>query len=285
MKYTIFFSLLFILTTSKKENKFTSFLSLANQMFLEEDTYTQCAAETEKVCLNIQNRDDLQCCYLTTEIEEESINTCTDMINPFRPIAKVLESSKINSFIKEIFGFAHYGPPQQEFDGFPENGKLDIKCKDGQGSLTIGKNQYTQRDKEILNSTNYCLYDIYDIIEKKDFNPKTINCGSKKLLDSSTKDGLECAYLDIHLEVENETLDVNSCILFDLDLYSRIEIPEQYLAFIKEFTQDNSFSLVIQDSTGNKVFFDSKSGKFVVNKSSFISVSKYLLILIGLFLF
>ena len=97
---------------------------------------------------------------------------------------------------------------------------------------------------------------------------------------------MECGSLTFTLNIKDVPMPIyfSSCMVFEFDLFSNIKIPKEFVSFIESMTTfiDASFVVEITDSKGNSFTFDSKTGNY--DKSSFTSISKYLLILIGLFL-
>ena len=122
------------------------------------------------------------------------------------------------------------------------------------------------------------------------------------MLPHSKANGLECGYFQLSIKFQGDSLTINSCILFNKDFYSQIEIPKEYYSFIKEYMElaGGSFTIEIHDTHGNTFNFDPEkepddpdeeedqheeegSKDVTPGKSSFISISKFILILIGLF--
>ena len=308
MKSLILFSLLFILVSSKTEKK-KPLLSLAKTFLAYEDDedyeIDPCEDETisdAKTCKAINKNliPGTQCCFIKAELEgqedEEMKNGgCVSNIKPFKPFVDIIQNNKFIPFVREIVGFAAYGPPgesgAEEMIG--QKGTVDIDCPDSHlQNKPFQIDEFSQDEKDMLNSNNHCLNEIYNLYEQlngggddeplaKTRSIQALKCKDRSLLQSSKDAGLQCGTLNIKVngkEVPEPLKSVNSCILFDYDLFSKIKIPELYLAQMKEaLGNENSFRIEISDSKGRKYVFDS-------NRSSFISISKYLLILIGLIL-
>lgn len=309
MKYWLLFSLLFILVSSKIEKKKT-LLSLAKTFLLEEneddgygqacfdeelDTAEKCKAVTENLFLGTQ------CCFVKAKVPgEEDQETCTVNAKPFKPYVDIIQNNKFIPFVREVVGFAAYGPPG-DYDAKEIIGQkvtIDVDCSDSHlQSKEFKIDEFTSEEKDILNSTDHCLYEIYDVFEKMDDSkdddepyakaPSTqaLKCKDRKLLKTSKDHGLECGTLKININapmgmVPPEFNSFSSCILFDYDLYSKIKVPKDLISDLKkQFNLEDKYYLKIEisDSKGRKFVFDT-------NRSSFISISKYLLILIGLIL-
>ena len=305
--YLILVSLLFVLVASKTEKNGKSLFSIAKTILSEEEGEEDndpCHAGSDaKKCKAITKGllPSTQCCYMKGEVidfDDKSINICEQNIKPFAPLSDLIKSPKFFPFVREMLGFAMYGPPYKlhEFEEYVGvKGKVDIDCADSHLVVNAGIDEYTETDKDILADSNHCLNDLYqkieDISEKfPDYPPLTtqpIKCSEKKLLQSSIDAGLECGSLTITLNIKNVPMPINfsSCMVFEYDLFSKIKIPKEFVSSLESIMDmlEGSFVVEITDSKGNSFTFDSETGNY--DKSSFISISKYLLILIGLFLF
>ena len=124
MKSLILFSLLFILVSSKIEKK-KPLLSLAKTFLAYEDDedYESDPCEDEtisdaKTCKAINKNliPGTQCCFIKAELEgqedeERKNGACTSNIKPFKPFVNIIQNNKFIPFVREIVGFAAYGPP------------------------------------------------------------------------------------------------------------------------------------------------------------------------------
>ena len=139
---------------------------------------------------------------------------------------------------------------------------------------------------KVKNIAYMTLYHSFEnIIDPTWLKSKDLKCETLSVLPSSKKDGLECAYLTVSFKREAFSLSVDSCILYNKDFYSKIEIPKEYLQYVSQYMEilGGGFYVEIHNANGNKFSFDSETGK-IINKSSFASISKYLLVLLGLIL-
>ena len=318
-KYSILILLLLVLVSSKIENKIRSFISVAKSALYEEEGEDEDActnASTEQCLVTDSLLPNLQCCTVKATLEEPFKDTqeiCTTMLNPFKPIANLIKSSKFTYFFKEIFGFFMYGPPDEAAESEIIKVKEEITCNDDKASFSIGYDEYTEEEKNILKSEEYCLYDIYNVFSNLDgYIPKSIKCEDLSVLPNSKANGLECGYFQLSAKDEYQSYTINSCILFNKDFYSQIKMPKEYYSFIKDVSSFYSFTIEIHDAQGNTFNFDSEkepddpdeeeekheeeekdeeedqheeegSKDDTPGKSSFISISKFILILIGLF--
>ena len=306
--YLILISLLFVLVASKTEKNKKSLFSIAKTIFSEdeEEDKDPCHAGSDAKSCKAITRDlfpSTQCCYMKGEligVEDMSVSMCEQMIKPFAPLSDLIKSPKFFPFAREMLGFAMYGPPNELHD-FEQyigvKGKADIDCADSHITVNAGIDKYTEQDLLILADSDHCLYDIYqkyeNISNNFPYNPplstQPIKCSEKKLLQTSIDAGLECGSLTLTINIKNPPIPVpiylSSCMVFEHDLFSKIKIPKEFLSSMQKMMKyiDGSFVVEITDSKGQSFTFDSETGNY--DKSSFISISKYLLILIGLFLF
>ena len=284
MKHWLLFSLLFILVSSKIEKK-KSLLSLAKTFLAQdekdEDYGYPCFDPTlvdAKTCKAV-NKDLIpgtQCCFVKGIIEGQTQEegTCIPNIKPFKPYVDIIQNNKFIPFAREVIGFAAYGPPndQDTLDIVGKNAIIDVECNDAhlkEKELQI--QEFNSDEINILSSQDHCLYEIYELFEsmsgEDDEEPyvkapstKALKCKDRSLLQSSKDAGLQCGTLNIKVngkQVPEPLKSVNSCILFDYDLFSKIKIPELYLSRMKEaLGNENSFRIEISDSKGRKYVFD-----------------------------
>ena len=305
MKHWLLFSLLFILVSSKIEKK-KSLLSLAKTFLAQdeedEDYGYPCFDPTlvdAKTCKAV-NKDLIpgtQCCFVKGIIEGQTQEegTCIPNIKPFKPYVDIIQNNKFIPFAREVIGFAAYGPPndQDTLDIVGKNAIIDVECNDAhlkEKELQI--QEFNSDEINILSSQDHCLYEIYELFEsmsgEDDEEPyvkapstKALKCKDRSLLQSSKDAGLECGTVKVTVNgkgIPDEFKSLSSCVLFNYDLFSKIKIPKDIISEMKkqiELEGDYSFKVEISDSKGRKFVFDS-------NRSSFMSISKYLLILIGL---
>lgn len=300
MKHLLLFSLLFILVSSKIEKK-KSLLSLAKTFLTQEeddeygDACSDPTLDDADKCKAVDKNlsPGTQCCFITGKIDGQGDGGCSENIKPFKPFVDIIQNKKFLPFAREVIGFAAYGPPldQEYLEVVGKEATIDIDCKDAHLKETkLEIKEFTADDKEILESTDHCLYEIYELFESmsggdepnaKAPSTQALKCKDRPLLQSSKDAGLECGTIKVTVngkEIPDEFKSLSSCILFDYDMFSKIKIPKEIISQMKEGMElagDFSFKVEISDSKGRKFVLDS-------NRSSFMSISKYLLILIGL---
>lgn len=303
MKFSLLICLLLLAAVSpKRENKFKPFnfvtkTLLSTSEYGDGEDYNEdpCQSQTtQKDCLATSTGVDyLQCCYMISNIqipEEVKEEVCSVNVKPFGPLASLINAGQFMSFFREIYGFTNFGLRNEEdysSDNMDIKGSFEVKCKDSSAKKSVDFKKYTDDEIKILSSENYCLYDIYQKIENisEPMSLSATKCESLSLLPSSKKNGLECANLKLTISSEVD-VTLNSCIIYNRDFYSKIRIPDEYAKFIEEYMSMSgvNFKIEIENSKGSKFSYDSETGK-LINKSSFASISKCLLILFGLILF
>ena len=162
-----------------------------------------------------------------------------------------------------------------------------IESKDDEFEFSFSNN-YTDDDDKIFGSENYCLNHILAI--SSGMNKKfKYECKDGALLKSSKEVGIECGELSIILKGGSIDAKIKTCLPIVYDMFSKMVIPEflredlhQSINSISKF--DSSFNLELSDSKGRKIIYDSETGKIIANKSSILTVYKYLFLL-RLFLF
>ena len=280
MQKIIIFCLLVSLTFSKN--------------FLADES---CLSVSTDSCLNtILTDTSIQCCVASTKVLGAiDVNACITSIKPTPDLETFKDIiPKFEAVSKEVVGFTLYGkatsfsPVMDQVDKyvpealFPININLDCKDRD----LNIELNKISDADKQALKSEDHCLYYTY-----KSFIDTTssFECSNGVLTDTIKAEGFTCGYYQFKLNVQGETArEFNTCFLYHDEIYQKLsgvkEIVEKLNEIVKAVTTDAvSFTIDIYDKRGYQYLYDSKTQAFTVvatpNKSSFTSVSKFLLLL------
>ena len=165
---------------------------------------------------------------------------------------------------------------------FPININLDCADRD----MNIELNKINEADKKALQSEDHCLYYTY-----KSFIDKTSNfeCSNGVLTDTIKAEGFTCGYYQFKINVQGETArEFKTCFLYHDQIYEQLsgvkEIVNKLNEIVRAVTADEvSFTIDIFDKRGYQYLYDSNTKAFTVvatpNKSSFTSVSKFLLLL------
>lgn len=306
MKSSIIFFLLFALINSKKE--FKSLIENANDIINQDEFLCSEGKFDAKTCLNtILPIDQVECCYLTSSIEEYNetiVSDCYPLPKALKVVKNLEGLPAFKAAKKETLGFVKYN-----YEGSTDESlsiSVQIKCRDDE--ITFKEEKYTPEEKEVLTSQNHCLNLFMNTMDQLDLNPR---CEDGLLLESSKNAGLECGYVSFNVKfkyIDFQIPTLHTCLLFDVFIYDKIvhsELgdglkqllkesinqiigqysPVQYQAFI------DSFSVDFYDAKGNRVSYNStiddyevKPIKPIDSKGSLMTISKFLL-LFGIILF
>ena len=300
MKYSIIFCFLlsFVnlkLTKIPKLN-FKSLLTKSSKIYSfeeneEEKDEKRCHnAGTENIdrCHNVKPSDtqNYQCCIaIYNDPNGNKTEDCELSPRPAEYIEDIINTKQFPAMAKEIVGANVYGPYKN--NSFTEEELLnqqkenvEINCKDAHFKLVTGYDEYTEEDKQIWASEDYCLNYFYENFEKD--SPVEYNCSNGTILQSSKDKGIQCGKLEFYIETTETHGSWSTCFLFSEEFYKKVIIPEKLKnEFEKEILQLDGvkkFSIIFSDADGkNSISFDLESSHFQI-------VSKFLLLLI-LFLF
>ena len=290
MKYTIIFCLLFVLNCKKE---FRPQFSLSKDL-IENNYYSNieesvCEAENKNQCKNLPSPDqDEICCYTEFIIDGEIFEEhCEKVPKVLEKAGDLYKTKEYNAFYREQTGYKIYVKKK-----FYPSGKTETKitCKNGGVSLVYEK-KYTDNEIATLKNEKHCL----NINEQKESN---INfdvgeCKDYLILDSSKKDGIDCGYLIYNITLEsNRNIIYKTCDLFNLKIYSKMAKLDKSQLFSENYAERvigemdieekiESFTGELYNSKGEKIKFDSKTEKIIIEGSGYmITVSKYLFLLI-----
>ena len=247
-----------------------------------------------------------QCCMLKMVDSEEEEEFCSLFGGSTKEAQQFESSTKIQSLLKEIFGFTVYGMSE-----FYENDSEELanslrhkqiyKCKDGDYTFSYGYYNYTSQEKAILKSSKHCLRYFYSYVLDEDFlnnMPSKDKCFNADISESSKNNGIECGYYEFNIKfVSGKSKIFKSCYLLSNDIFSTKKIESESKAnfqamgvMFAQYVGETflSYSLDLSDSKGNKLSYDSLNDK-VSNpsqqgSSQIAFYSKYLFLFI-LFLF
>lgn len=265
-----------------------------------------CIGKDSDTCQNTILADtSLQCCNIkVSKGIVQMANLCMNSISPtpdLDPFKKTIP--KFDAVYKEAIGFVLYGQATKisdvmsQIDSILDNVTpidINLDCKDGDLSFTYDK--ISDADKKKLKSKDHCLYYTYQSFinpsKKLDFN-----CEDGVITDTIKKQGFSCGYYGFKIKVKDETTqEFGTCFLFHHEMYDKIneitnfeKLVDELNDIVELITNEHvSFDIDIHDGSGYKYTYNSLDKKFVLvsepNRSSFISVSKFLLLL-SLFLF
>ena len=260
-KFTIaLFFLISLVNLKKPQLNLKSFLSIPND---EEEDAKKCklAGTDKNECQDVKlSNNNNQCCFTTVTSSEGTENNCILYPFPAKDRADMFKSKQFNAFMKDYFAFVLYNPyngGEVLLDDLKM--KATASCKDVEFSASFGYDEYTEEDKNIVKSEDYCLNYYFESISN-DFQGKH-DCKNGKVLDSSKNAGLECGNIEIKVKIQGQTQKMKSCFLYSYDFYSKknSEFEELIIRFFgkQRFDSYDSCTFTLSDSNGeNRISFD-----------------------------
>lgn len=269
-----------------------------SKSILTEET---CIGKEADTCQDIGLVDtSLQCCNVkVSKFGQQFANLCMNSIYPTPKLDTFKDIiPKFDAVYKEAIGFVLYGQATKISDVMTQIDPLldqfapidiTLDCKDRDLSFTYDK--ISEADKKKLKSENNCLYYTYQsfIDPSKKLNS---NCGNGVITDTIKNEGFSCGYYGFKINVQGKTTqEFNTCFLFNHEIYDQINGITNFQKLVDELneivelitTDQVSFDIDIHDGSGYKYSYNSLEQKFVLvsepNRSSFVSVSKFLLLL------
>ena len=259
-KFTIaLFFLISLVNLKKPQLNLKSFLSIPND---EEDDAKKCelAGTDKNECQAVKlSNNNNQCGFTTITSSEGTENNCVLYPFPAKDRVDMFKSKQYYAFMKEYAAFALYNPYN---GGEVLLDDLKIKatasCKDVELNTSFCYDEYTEEDKNIVKSEDYCLNYYFESISN-DFQGKH-DCKNGKVLDSSKNAGLECGNIEIKVKMQGETQKMKSCYLYSYDLFSKnSEFKELIIGFFGNYRFGfyDSCTFTLSDSNGeNRISFD-----------------------------
>ena len=282
MQKIIIFCLLVSLTFSKN--------------FLADES---CLSVSTDSCLNtILTDTSIQCCVASTKVLGAiDVNACITSIKPTPDLETFKDIiPKFEAVSKEVVGFTLYGKATkfspvmdiiQPYTDIILPLDINLDCQDRNLNMKLEK--ISDADKQALKSEDHCLYYTYKSFINKASN---FECSNGVLTDTIKAEGFTCGYYQFKIKVQGETArEFNTCFLYHDEIYEQLSgveaIVKKLDEIVKVVTADEvSFTIDIYDKRGYQYLYDSKTQAFTVvttpnkpNKSSFTSVSKFLLLL------
>ena len=270
-------------------NIFASLLIEKNFNSLRED-FNQCTNERDiQQCSAVELKTkSFQCCKLksnyTFQNKTEEKQFCNVMLNPIKIALDEQETQNGKLMIREYLGFTYLrsGTKRENFTYVDE-----ITCQDGNYSLIMDDRDYSEEEKTIYNSENYCLkyfdrhYSGENITKETCFN---------SLLATPENSGISCGFFEFKLNFYDSTNgNYKTCFLFNEDIIKNKNIGffTKYLAtkFSIDLAKNQNkellnYQLTITDSKGRNFIYDfSEPSNADIYLSKFISF-KFLYILL-----
>lgn len=266
MKYTKFIIALFYLISlvnlKRPKLNFKSFIAAPS----EEDNEEIChnSGTDKNQCKATKLTDgNFQCCYIKSTNSQGTEEECNVFPYPAKDVANMVKFQEFSPLMKEYIGFSVYGP----YGGGNEKEMLeeirmksDVSCKDTEMSVQLGYDEYSEEDKKILKSEDYCMqYYINSLLNGGQSKP---DCKNGKVLESSKNSNIECGNLEIKMKIQGETQKVKTCFFYSYNFYSNItpELFKNYFqAMILQQPGFDSYTMTFSDSNGeNRISFSSE---------------------------
>ena len=280
--------LLFALINSKLE--FTPHLGnlkvLLDNSYVSEslDETIYCTAETKDQCLAESIPDTTyQCCYDEIVLSEGTMGQCTKFFKDLKDIKNLYESKPFKANLKEILGYQTYAKNGGQIARDEEN----IICSNGQIS-SAEDGEFNENEQKKLKNENHCLKKRE--LKFTDFSYDVGKCEEGLLTDNAKKSGLECGYMLYQIKINSEkTISFKACTPFNFEFYSKFAKLDQdnfvetakMISTNYEYENYESFTVEFYNTKGQKVKYDSKTNKIIIeNAGNILSASIYLFLLI-----
>lgn len=285
MKYTIVICLLFTIIKSKENfpNKFIP-TTLIGKATVGSGITNACEGyKIKDQCLAVKNPfEKLQCCFIQTTLSGPQNEDCAEYPVDLKEYEKITKTEKFMAFSNETaaFYFLEWGIPLSVIN-------MNINCNNGQVNFDLLDKEYTDSEIETLKSETHCLRK--KASKEKDHSFEVGKCEEGLVVDSSKKAGLECGYLVYNIKInKDKTLSYKTCDLFNYDLLSSAfninshfgdDNVEAIINNSDEYDSYQSFTVEVYNKKGQKIKYDSETGKFSYDIGYMITASKYLFLL------
>ena len=220
--------------------------------------------------LQLQNQ---QCCFIEGK-------GCLNITNSYFDI---FSNSKLKAIQKEIKGFDYTLKDNFSSDINIINGK----CKEGNINWSLEEQTYSEDDKKLLKSDDYCLNYHNKVIQSQTIITKE-NCLNAKIMSSSEKEGVECAFYEITIITDGiGEKTIKTCHLLNPDIIDSSLIDEGTKEIFKTIVTElsavkrySSYKMDIYTSEGDSIRYDSSKNELTEipkNSSRIIYAYKFLL--------
>lgn len=262
--------------------KFLLILSLICSIFSESMTpyeidYYSCMEidYPNKECWSAKlESSEYECCLVRFYSQDNQLlgSNCQMDLKGFNKIAN---DPKLMAIYREMNGFQY--AMENSFGEEEESFIYKYKCEKNEYQVDSSFLYFSESEKTILKSKDHCLYHQYHYDMNKPVDATEDQCNNGKLLQSTEKEGIQCALYDISVGNKN----AKTCLLFNNDLSTK-SLDDLTLKSIKEIVyilsgEDSPFTIKISWD-GQSGVYDSKTKEFTKNKSEFIKISKYFLL-------
>ena len=219
--------------------------------------------------LQLQNQ---QCCFIEGK-------GCLNITNSYFDI---FSNSRLKAIQKEIKGFDYTLKDNFSSDINIINGK----CKEGNINWSLEEQTYSEDDKKLLKSDDYCLNYHNKVIQSQTIITKE-NCLNAKIMSSSEKEGVECAFYEITIITDGiGEKTIKTCHLLNPDIIDSSLIDEGTKEIFKTIVTElsavkrySSYKMDIYTSEGDSIRYDSSKNELTEipkNSSRIIYAYKFL---------
>ena len=299
MNYKILICLLLVFVNSKKEinspsGKIKTLLGISSGNLKEVSETEYCTSETEDQCLaETIPVAGSQCCFMSLK-NFESMGACSAFPTEIESFAPLFKMNEYKAIEKEETGYEIYeGDKDAGEQTIPQANYL-LKCSDGEAELSVGGYTLTEKDKSIFTNEKHCLK--LKQLKTENYLYDVGKCEEGLLTDSTKKAGIDCGYQVYNIKVDSQnTITYKTCDLFNLKLMSKVitidygenQMFNEIDSIISERGIDKyeSYTAETYNAKGQKISYDSKTGKYEVtgNLGNMISFGHLFLLILILF--
>ena len=295
MNYKILICLLLVFVNSKKEinspsGKIKTLLGISSGNLKEDNQTEYCNSITKDQCLaETIPFEGSQCC-LTILKDFENLRFCQSLPKEIESYGSVLKMNEYKTMAKENDGYEFYKINKDAGEKTISQVNYLIKCSNGEVEYSMGGYTLTEKDKSIFTNEKHCLK--LKELKSENYLYDVGKCQEGLLTDSTKKAGIDCGYQVYNIKVDSQnTITYKTCDLFNLKLMSKIvkmdyeenDLSNEIDLIISKQGIDKyeSYTAEMYNIKGQKISYDSKTGKFEVtdNLGNMISFG-YLFLLI-----
>ena len=191
---------------------------LSNQISeSKKEEFEHCQNLRSTQCLNYKMKSKgFQCCYQNlkyiiegTPLEDPG---CEVTLNPVSLAQDEVKTENGKSMIKEFYGFHFF-----VMENRTENASFEYEyhCSDGNYTFGYASQDYSEEQKKIFKSINYCLRPLINEYRPPEITQET--CTNSQLATTGNT-GISCGYYEMKLYYNDSTVgDYKSCFLFNED--------------------------------------------------------------------